>query len=76
MHVVEGLDFSHSGVEALGDQPERVAPFYLVVHSRSYSGRRGILSHYSMAAEGNLQALTRPDPTGTAQVIGVHYASH
>ena len=32
MHGVEGLDFSHGGVEALGDQPERVAPLYLVVY--------------------------------------------
>ena len=31
MHVVEGLDLSYSGVEALGYEPERVAPFYLVV---------------------------------------------
>jgi hypothetical protein len=76
MHVVEGLDLSYSGVEALGYQPERVAPLYLVVHSRSYSGCRGVSSHYSMAAKGNLQALTRPDATSTAQVIGVHYASH
>ena len=31
MHAVEGFDFSHGGVEASGDQPERVALFDFIL---------------------------------------------
>ena len=74
--VVERLDVGHGGIEALGEKPKRVASLHPVTDGRSSSGQGLALGYYSLAAEGNLQALACPDPACTAKVICVYYSPH
>lgn len=76
VEVVERLYIGHGGIEALGEKPKRVASLHPVTDGRSCSGQGLALGYYSLATEGNLQALACPDPAGTAKVIRVYYSPH